>query len=370
MKYFIIAGEASGDLHGSNLMKALRARDPQAVFVGLGGDKMREQGCDIRVDYREMAYMGFIAVIANLHKVRRNMRIAQEALLKEKPDTLILIDYPSFNLRIAKFCHKHLPETRIIYYIPPKIWAWKEWRVHQIAKYAHDILGIFPFEPAFYAKHGYQCQYVGNPTADCIREFRSSSITHRPLPTPTIALLPGSRRSEISHCLPTMLAAARRVAGDKYRIVVTAAPGIEDSFYQPYLQGETLTRDTYTLLTEASAAVVNSGTATLETALIGCPQTAVYYVAGSQYTEWILKPIMFKIKHFTLVNIIAGKEVIQELVASRFTQANVEKELRRLLSDTTYREQMLQEYQLIHASLGTESAPNNAANIITNNNHN
>jgi lipid-A-disaccharide synthase len=167
-----------------------------------------------------------------------------------------------------------------------------------------------------------------------------------------------------------MLAAARRVAGDKYRIIVTAAPGIEDSFYQPYLQGETLTRDTYTLLTEASAAVVNSGTATLETALIGCPQTAVYYVAGSQYTEWILKPIMFKIKHFTLVNIIAGKEVIQELVASRFTQANVEKELRRLLSDTTYREQMLQEYQQIHASLGTESAPNNAANIITNNNHN
>jgi lipid-A-disaccharide synthase len=167
-----------------------------------------------------------------------------------------------------------------------------------------------------------------------------------------------------------MLAAARQVAGDKYRIVVTAAPGIEDSFYQPYLQGETLMRDTYRLLAEARAAVVNSGTATLETALIGCPQTAVYHVAGSRYTEWILKPIMFKIKHFTLVNIIAGKEVIQELVASRFTQDNVEKELRRLLHDTAYREQMLQEYQQIHASLGTESAPNNAANIITNNNHN
>ena len=372
MKYFIIAGEASGDLHGANLMKALRAKDPQAVFVGLGGDKMREEGCDIRVDYREMAYMGFVAVIANLHKVRRNMRIAQEALLTEKPDTLILIDYPSFNLRIAKFCHKHLPKTRIIYYIPPKIWAWKEWRVHQIAKYAHDILGIFPFEPAFYAKHGYQCQYVGNPTADCIREFRIKNLELRSCENEfkiqnsnsIIALLPGSRRSEISHCLPTMLAAARQVAGDKYQIVVTAAPGIEDSFYQPYLQGETLMRDTYTLLAEARAAVVNSGTATLETALIGCPQTAVYHVAGSRYTEWILKPIMFKIKHFTLVNIIAGKEVIQELVASRFTQDNVEKELRRLLHDTAYREQMLQEYQQIHAILGTESAPNNAASII------
>ena len=372
MKYFIIAGEASGDLHGSNLMKALRAKDPQAVFVGLGGDKMREEGCDIRVDYREMAYMGFVAVIANLHKVRRNMRIAQEALLTEKPDTLILIDYPSFNLRIAKFCHKHLPETRIIYYIPPKIWAWKEWRVHQIAKYAHNILGIFPFEPAFYAKHGYQCQYVGNPTADCIREFRIKNLELRSCENEfkiqnsnsIIALLPGSRRSEISHCLPTMLAAARQVAGDKYRIVVTAAPGIEDSFYQPYLQGETLMRDTYRLLAEARAAVVNSGTATLETALIGCPQTAVYHVAGSRYTEWLLKPIMFKIKHFTLVNIIAGKEVIQELVASRFTQDNVEKELRRLLHNTAYREQMLQEYQQIHAILGTESAPHNAASII------
>ena len=373
MKYFIIAGEASGDLHGSNLMKALRAKDPQALFVGLGGDKMRAEGCDIRVDYREMAYMGFVAVIANLHKVRRNMRIAQQAILAEKPDTLILIDYPSFNLRIAKFCHQHLPNTRIVYYIPPKIWAWKEWRVHQIAKYAHDILGIFPFEPAFYAKYGYTCQYVGNPTADCIREFRIKNLELRSCENEfkiqnskfIIAILPGSRRSEISHCLPTMLAAARQVAGDQYRVVVTAAPGVEDSFYAPYLQGETLTRDTYTLLSEATAAVVNSGTATLETALIGCPQTAVYHVAGSKYLEWILKPIMFKIKHFTLVNIIAGKEVIQELVASRFTQANIEKELRQLLNNQTYREQMLNDYQQIQMILGTESAPNNAANIIT-----
>ena len=373
MKYFIIAGEASGDLHGSNLMKALRAKDPQALFVGLGGDKMREEGCDIRVDYREMAYMGFVAVIANLHKIRRNMRIAQQALLAEKPDTLILIDYPSFNLRIAKFCHQHLPNTRIVYYIPPKIWAWKEWRVHQIAKYAHDILGIFPFEPAFYAKYGYTCQYVGNPTADCIREFRMTNDELRDCDNEVktqnakfiIALLPGSRRSEISHCLPTMLAAARQVAGNQYRVVVTAAPGVEDSFYAPYLQGETLTRDTYTLLSEATAAVVNSGTATLETALIGCPQTAVYHVAGSKYLEWILKPIMFKIKHFTLVNIIAGKEVIQELVASRFTQANIEKELRQLLNNQTYREQMLNDYKQIQMILGTESAPNNAANIIT-----
>ena len=370
MKYFLIAGEASGDLHAANLMAALCKKDPQALFVGLGGDKMRAHGCHLYVDYREMAYMGFVAVFQNLGKIKRNFQTAQQALLQEQPDVLILIDYPSFNLKIAKYCKKYLPKTKIIYYIPPKIWAWKEWRVHQIAKYANDILGIFPFEPAFYAKYGYKCQYVGNPTADCIRSFRSSPIAHSPSPTPTIAILPGSRRSEISHCLPTMLAAAREVAGSQYRIVVTGAPGIEDSFYQPYLQGETLTRDTYTLLSQAKAAVVNSGTATLETALIGCPQTAVYYVAGSKYHEWILKPILFRIKHFTLVNIISEKETIQELVASRFTQANVEKELRRLLNDQTYREQMLKEYQQIHAILGTESAPNNAANIITNNNHN
>lgn len=374
MKYFLIAGEASGDLHGSNLMKALRVKDPQAVFVGLGGDKMRAQGCDIRVDYRDMAYMGFVAVIANLHKVRRNMRTAQQALLAEQPDTLILIDYPSFNLRIAKFCHKHLPNTRIVYYIPPKIWAWKEWRVHNIAKYCDEILGIFPFEPTFYAKYGYKCHYVGNPTADCIREFRIKKLELRSCENEfkiqnsklIIALLPGSRRSEIKRCLPIMLDAARRVAGTTYRIVVTAAPGIEDTFYQPYLTNETLTRDTYTLLAQAKAAIVNSGTATLETALIGCPQTAVYHVAGSKYLEWLLKPILFKIQHFTLVNIISGKTVIQELVGQRFTKSNIEKELHRLLNDTTYRQTMLTHYAEVRNTLGDLSAATNAANIIIN----
>lgn len=349
-------------------MKALREKDSQAIFVGLGGDKMRAEGCDIRVDYRDMAYMGFIAVIANLHKVRRNLRIAQQALLQEKPDTLILIDYPSFNLRIAKFCHEHLPNTRIVYYIPPKIWAWKEWRVHKIAKYANDILGIFPFEPAFYAKYGYKCLYVGNPTADCIREYKAKRREGEEAERDEniIAILPGSRRSEISHCLPTMLAAAREVAGSQYRIVVTGAPGIDDSFYQPYLQGETLTRDTYTLLSQAKAAVVNSGTATLETALIGCPQTAVYYVAGSKYLEWLIKPILFKIKYFTLVNIIPDKAVIQELVGRRFTQSNIEKELAQLLNNEAYRNEMKQQYTIIKNLLGNEAAAENAANIIIN----
>ena len=372
MKYFLISGEASGDLHASNLIRALRTRDAQATFVGLGGDKMRAEGCDIRVDYRDMAYMGFVAVLKNLDKVKRNFRIAKQSLLDEQPNVLILIDYPSFNLRMAKFCKQHLPNTRIIYYIPPKVWAWKKRRVHSIAKYCDEILGIFPFEPAFYAKYGYQCRYIGNPTADSIRSFNlqrsnlpSTASNASDLPS-TIALLPGSRRSEISHCLPIMLQAARQVAKNNYQIIVTAAPGIEDDFYYPFLQqGETLTRDTYNIVAQARAAIVNSGTATLETALIGCPQTAVYHVTGSKYLEKLLRPIIFSIPHFTLVNIIPQQEVIQELIASRFTAENVAHELNRLLHDEPYRQTMLANYQQLWHILGTQSAANSAADIIT-----
>ena len=414
MKYFLLSGEASGDLHAANLIKSLRTKDAQASFVGLGGDKMRAEGCDIRVDYRDMAYMGIVAVLQNLHKIQRNFRIAKQSLLEEQPDVLILIDYPSFNLRMAKFCKKHLPHTRIIYYIPPKIWAWKKRRVHTIAKYCDQVLGIFPFEPAFYAKYGYQCQYVGNPTADSIRSF---NLQRNDLPStasnasdllPTIALLPGSRRSEISHCLPTMLQAARLVAKDQYQIIVTAAPGIEDSFYLPFLQqGETLARDTYNIVAQAKAAIVNSGTATLETALIGCPQAAVYHVTGSKYLEKILRPIIFTIPHFTLVNIIPHyttlnnptpsyttlnnptpsyttlnnpipsyttlnnptppytTPTIQELIASRFTVENVAHELNRLLHDEPYRQTMLSNYQHLWHILGSQSAADTAATLIT-----
>lgn len=402
MKFFVIAGEASGDLHAANLMRSLSLEDKDASFVGLGGDKMRAAGCDIRVDYRDMAYMGVVAVLANLPKIRRNFRIARAALVETRPDVLILIDYPSFNLRMAAFCRKHLPQTRIVYYIPPKVWAWKSWRVHRIARYADDVLGIFPFEPAFYARYGYRCQYVGNPTADCIRDWKQSHQAERinneiektdlsadhpthvasryyspslrgagGAPTQTkeeekevVALLPGSRPSEIHHCLPTMLEAARRVAGTDYRIIVAAAPGIDDSFYAPYLCGETLTRDTYTLVSSARAAVVNSGTATLETALLGCPQTAVYYIACSRWLEWLIRPVLFRTKYFTLVNIIPQQEVIQELIASRFSVSNVEHELRRLLSDEHYRHTMLTRYHHLSHLLGSRPAAHTATHII------
>ena len=386
MKYFIIAGEASGDLHASNLIKQIRLQDPSAEFVGLGGDKMCAAGCELRQHYREMACMGVFAVLAHLPAIRRNFRIAHESLLAYRPDILILVDYPSFNLKIAAYCRKHLPDTKIYYYIPPKIWAWKTWRVHKIARLCDQVLGIFPFEPAFYAKYGYACTYVGNPTNDSIREWcgEQNIVLDEEQHENIIAILPGSRRSEITHCLPTMLAAARRVnqrLGNSYQIVVTAAPGIEDSFYGRYLEEERLTRDTYGVVAHARAAVVNSGTATLETALLRCPQTAVYYIACSRWLEWLLRPILFRIPHFTLVNILVDngektmdngrrtkdqkQAIIEELIASRFTEENVECELYRLLTDEVYRRHILEGYRRIHSILGGSPAAQTAATVIT-----
>lgn len=370
MRYFLIAGEASGDLHAAHLITELRRRDPAASFTGLGGDRMREAGCEILIHCREMAYMGVVAVLQNLSKIRTNMRTAKAALLSRNPDVLVLIDYPSFNLKIATFCRKHLPNTKIYYYIPPKVWAWKTWRVHRIARLCDEVLGIFPFEPAFYARYGYHCRYVGNPTAEEITQWETH---HESIPRDqTIAILPGSRKGEISKCLPTMLAAAKSVAdriaaqgGEPYRIEVAGAPGIDDSFYAPYLRGTNIrcTRDTYRLVSQAAAAVVNSGTATLETALLGCPQVAVYHIACSKHLMW-LKPIIFSIPHFTLVNLIAEREVIKELVGGYFTQANIEQELTRLLTDTAYRSSMTEAYEDISRRLTTTPTAQNAAQII------
>ncbi|MCQ2341562.1 MAG: lipid-A-disaccharide synthase [Paludibacteraceae bacterium] len=370
MRYFILAGEASGDLHASNLMDALKKQDQTAEFVGLGGDKMREAGCRLLQDYRQMAYMGVIAVLANLNKIKENFRIAEQGLLAEKPDVLILIDYPSFNLKIGQYCKQYLPQTKIVYYIPPKIWAWKTYRVHEIARVSDLILGIFPFEPAFYAKYGYKCEYVGNPTMDAINQFVNEELVNKELvKSPIIALLPGSRKGEIKNCLPKMLAAAREVRKQlisqfpNLQIVVTAAPGIDDAFYQPYLQGEKITRDTYALVRQATAAVVNSGTATLETALLGCPQTAVYRIVCSRWLGWI-RPFVFKIPFFTLVNIIPAREVIKELIAYNFTTKNIVVELTRLLTDEAYRQQMLAGYNEIRSILGDHSAATTAAKRI------
>lgn len=371
MKYFLIAGEASGDLHASNLIRSLRERDPQGVFIGMGGEKMREAGCRLVQDYKEMAFMGIVAVLKNLGKVRRNFRIAHEALQQEMPDVMILIDYPSFNLRMARWCKQHLPQTKVVYYIPPKVWAWKSWRVHKIARYTDLVLGIFPFEPTFYAKYGYACQYVGNPTMDSIQEAMQDSTVS--FPHPVIALLPGSRKSEISHCLPDMLEAARQVqtSHPDYEIIVTAAPGVEDAYYRR-LMGETegiqLTRDTYSAMRQAKAAVVNSGTATLETALFGCPMVAVYYIATSRFfgkrVVDFFKHYLFHDGYFTLVNILLGKEAVKELIAEQFTATNITDELTRLLDDSSYRAAQAADFHQLADILGTTPAAQTAAEAI------
>ena len=362
MRYFLIAGETSGDLHAAALIDQLRNRDPEAQCTGLGGDRMEAAGCHLHQHIRNMAFMGFAAVLKNLSQIRRNFRIAEQALIADQPDVLILIDYPSFNLKMASFCRKHLPQTKIYYYIPPKVWAWKRRRIHRIARLCDEVLGIFPFEPAFYARYGYRCTYVGNPTAEELSEITN----HQLPPTNTIAILPGSRPSEISNCLGRMIAAARQYP--EYKRVVCAAPGIDDAFYAPYLQeGETLTRDTYSAVQQAKVAIVNSGTATLETALLGCPQVAVYHLALSQVIGLIrwAQPLLFSIPYFTLVNIIAGKQVIRECIANEFTTANVASELGRLLTDEAYTKNMLAEYEHIQSLLGSRPAAERAAEIIT-----
>jgi lipid-A-disaccharide synthase len=371
MKYFLIAGEASGDMHAAALMTQIKQRDPQAQFVGLGGSQMATAECRLYQDIRHMAFMGFAAVLANMGQIRRNFRIAEEALLQEKPDALILVDYPSFNLRIAAFCKKHLPTTKIYYYIPPKVWAWKRRRIHRIAQLCDEVLGIFPFEPAFYAQYGYRCTYVGNPTAEQVAlntQNNPNTPNNQSSPNPpTIAILPGSRESEIRHCLPKMLEAARRFPD--YRIVVCAVPGIDEAIYRACMrEGETLTRETYEAVRQAKAAVVNSGTATLETALLGTPQVAVYHLACSGIVRWIrpwIQPLMFSIPYFTLVNIICGKEVIRELLGEDFTTEKVTAELQGLLTDEAYTKEMLVEYEHLSALLGTQPAAATAAQIIT-----
>ena len=362
-------------MHAAELIKQIRLQQPDAHFAGLGGDYMAAAECRIYQHIRRMAFMGFAAVLANYGQIRENFRIARKALLDEHPDALILIDYPSFNLRMAAFCKQHLPNTKIYYYIPPKVWAWKRRRIHKIARLCDEVLGIFPFEPAFYAKYGYRCTYVGNPTAEVIQRSgltvqRSYSEAVLQRSDQTIAILPGSRPSEIKNCLPRMLEAARLFPD--YRIIVAAAPSMPDDYYTPYLTArDTLTRDTYAAVREASAAIVNSGTATLETALLGCPQVAVYHLALPRLValiRWIAQPLIFSIKPFTLVNIIAGREVIKECIAEKFTVNNVSAELDRLLHDEAHKKELLASYEQLSAILGSQPASVTAAAIITNQN--
>ncbi len=359
MKYFFLVGEASGDMHAAALMEELRKQDPEARFVGLGGEKMRQAGAKICQDYTKMAFMGVIAVLRNAGQIKENFRIARQALMDEQPDVLVLVDYPSFNLKMASFARKNLPGIKIVYYIPPKVWAWKTHRIHRIAKLCDEVLGIFPFEPDFYAKYGYKCTYIGNPTAEAIAKWQTAHPQEQR--AEVIALLPGSRKGEINNCLPKMLKAAKEWG---LPMTIAAAPGFEDDFYQPYLsENVSLTRNTWELLATAKAALVTSGTATLETALLNCPQLSVYRIYTSRWLGW-LKPFIFKIPYFTLVNIVAGRQVIYEAIGPKFSTSNIRRELRKLLTDKEYIKNMLADYKHIQSLLGDNRVAQTAAQRI------
>lgn len=363
MKYYLIVGEASGDLHASHLMKALLKEDPKAEFRFFGGDMMSAVGGTRVRHYRELAYMGIIAVLLHLRTILRNMAFCKRDIVEWQPDAVILVDYPGFNLKIAKYVHEHT-KIPVYYYISPKIWAWKEYRIKEIKRNVDELFSILPFEvPFFEQKHHYPIHYVGNPTAEEVRQFRAAynvsgeefrrkhGLDERPI----IALLAGSRQQEIAGNLPQMIAAARSFGG--YQLVLAAAPGIDAGFYDAFIGGSdvhVVRGETYALLSHADTALVTSGTATLETALFRVPQVVCYNTALPKLVGF-LRRLMLKVKYVSLVNLIADREVVPELVANTFSEANIAEQLKRLLPDGAARREMLEGYEEVWRKIGEDS---------------
>ena len=373
MKYYLIVGEASGDLHASHLMAALRREDPQAEFRFFGGDLMAAVGGYAPVKhYRDLAYMGFVPVLLHLRTIFANMAFCKRDIVEWQPDALILVDYPGFNLSIAKYIHAR---TRIpvYYYIAPKIWAWKEYRIKNIKRDVDELFSILPFEVDFFeGKHRYPIHYVGNPTLDEVAAFRAAYKETRQAffernglqAKPVIALLAGSRKQEIKDNLPDMIRAASSFGG--YQLVLAGAPGIDADYYRAYMDGaevKVVFGQTYELLSHADAALVTSGTATLETALFRVPQVVCYHTPVGRLIAFLKRHVL-KVKYISLVNLIAGREVVRELVADTMTVAQIRAELGRILTDERWRKEMLEGYADVAARLGEPGAPAKAARLI------
>lgn len=372
MKYYLIVGEASGDLHASHLMSSLVSRDPEAQFRFFGGDMMSEAAGNRGVrlkHYRELAYMGFIPVLLHLNTILKNMKRCREDIVAWNPDVVILVDYPGFNLKVAKYIKEHT-SIPLYYYISPKIWAWKEHRIKAIKRDISEMYSILPFEVPFYEqKHGYPIHYVGNPTADEVRQFRVSYDGKLDIPNdngkPIIAILAGSRLQEIKDNLPAMIEATRHLS-DRYQMVLAAAPGVPADYYDRFLQGSSVRivyGQTYPLLSHSVAALVTSGTATLETCLFGVPQVVCYRMIFPKLVA-LLRRILLKVKYISLVNLIADAEVVRELVADTFTVDNIRRELDAILPGSPARDVMLRGYDEVSRRLGTSVAPDNAAQLI------
>lgn len=373
MKYYLIVGEASGDLHASHLMTALKKQDNDAQFRFFGGDLMTAVGGERVRHFKELAYMGFIPVLLHLRTIFKNMKMCKEDIVRWQPDVVILVDYAGFNLNIAKFL-KTNTNIPAYYYISPKLWAWKEYRIKNIKRDVAELFSILPFEvPFFEQKHHYPIHYVGNPTADEVRQFRASYTesfeefclaNHLDKNKPIIALLAGSRKQEIKDNLPAMIQTAN--AYPDYQSVLAGAPSIEDVCYEECLTGTNVAlvkNKTYPLLAHAAAALVTSGTATLETALFGVPQVVCYKTPVPWLIRFAFKHVI-KVKYISLVNLIADREVVRELFADRFTLANIVKELALILPGGGERQKMLADYAEVCQRLGNHVAPDNAAKIM------
>ena len=386
MKYYLIAGEASGDLHASNLMRALKARDTQAEFRYFGGDLMQAVGGTLVKHYRELAYMGFVQVALHAGTIVRGMRQCREDIVAWKPDVVILVDYPGFNLAMAKYVKTHT-QIPVYYYISPKIWAWKEYRIKDIRRYVDEMFSILPFEVPYFAGHHYPIHYVGNPCVDAVAQFKAGyretreewCARHALDPKrPIVALLAGSRKQEIRDNLPIMLAATKGYTKSAlhyrrtmevypdFQWVIAGAPGIDREMYEGYGIEEhaavkVIYGETYPLLTHAYAAVVTSGTATLETALFEVPQVVCYYMKWGKVVAW-LRQRLLKVKHISLVNLIADDEVVRELVADEMNELELRTELDKLLLDEDHRRRMWSEYNaLVITPLGEAGASEHAA---------
>ncbi len=383
MKYYLIAGEASGDLHASHLMQQLKQQDAEAEFRFFGGDLMTAVGGTRVRHYKELAYMGFIPVLLHLRTILKNMRFCKQDITQWQPDCLILVDYPGFNLKIAEYV-KANAICPVYYYISPKIWAWKEHRIKNIKRDVDELFSILPFEVDFFEKkHHYPIHYVGNPTASEVREFLAS-----PHPSPKgegvevrsksplflegdrgrlIALLAGSRQQEIRENLPAMIEATRHLSG-QYDMVLAGAPSIEPSYYDQFLKDtevRLVVNETFPLLAKATAALVTSGTATLETCMFRVPQVVCYRTPMPRLFGFLRKYFL-KVPYVSLVNLIANREVVKELVANTFSVEAIREELEALLPGGSKREVMLNDYEEIHRLLGESDAPEKAANIMIN----
>ena len=373
MRYYLIVGEASGDLHASHLMRSLQAVDPAAEFRFFGGDLMTAVGGTRVKHFKELAYMGFIPVLLHLRTIFRNMAFCKKDIVEWAPDVVILVDYPGFNLNIAKFVKSktHIP---VYYYISPKIWAWKEYRIKNIKRDVDELFSILPFEVNFFEKkHRYPIHYVGNPTADEVRGFLSTynegfeqfcKANALQADKPILALLAGSRRQEIKDNLPAMMQVAARFP--QYQAVLAGAPSIADEYYEGFIRGsqvQLVKNQTYPLLAHATAALVTSGTATLETALFNVPQVVCYKTPVPRLIRFAFNHII-KVEYISLVNLIMNKEVVSELFADRFTVDNISHCLQTLLPGGEARQEMLNNYALLQKVLGKDVAPDNAAKLM------